>query len=411
MDFKTIVNVPWASNDSSWKGKLSADKADDAYSRVPLIYRAVKFRCNSLCRVPFYIYDAQDNIIETGYEFEDVMPMANLIYKSEMALLLTGFSVAVKLMNSATFSGIGLSFPKGPQWLNPFSIQWEIVGNDIRFWQETSTGQRFPKKGFWIRDELIYLREFNPNDDLGPGISPTQVALGDGKILLSVTQFLGDFFSADALPITIAMLPSGATDAQKEQVQTWFQKKIRGLKHAIARVLAVSGDVKLEKLTSELKTFDFAQVDDHAIRDIAWAFEVPKTLLTADSANFATAESEYRSYIDNTLVPRTKYYESELNKYLAEFEQRIEFAPEEMPEMQEDENQRAQSLSLLVQSGLPLVAALDILGYDLSEEAQAALDEKLSKPPVVPVTPQQGTTGAPVPATPTNGKPQPLPVN
>jgi hypothetical protein len=116
-------------------------------------------------------------------------------------------------------------------------------------------------------------------------------------------------------------------------------------------------------------------VDTHAIQNIAWAFDIPKTVLTADSANRATADTEYRTFVDHTLVPRCKYYESVLNPYLAEFNQRIEFAPEELPELQVDESDRSDSLGKLVTAGIPLRAALDILGYDLSEEAEAELDK------------------------------------
>jgi hypothetical protein len=60
---------------------------------------------------------------------------------------------------------------------------------------------------------------------------------------------------------------------------------------------------------------------------------------------------------------------------------RLQFKPDSLSIMQEDEEQRANSLKTLVDAGMSLEMALDILGYDLPEGIE--LREPKPEPPAV----------------------------
>ena len=381
-EIKTIVSIPWMTSDGYEVNRQKITGEADSYA-VPLIYRATRLRCNSLTRIPVYVYNEQDDEVE--YYFEKQLPLRELLWLSEASSLLRGAVWLLKLKNRFRYG-------KGLQWLNPFTIQFQLSGNELLFWQQLPTGERFPKSGFWTADDFIYIREFNPLDDLGPGVSAAQVALNDSQTSYATSKFLSNFFSSDALPVTMVSLPSGTQSSERERVENWFKKKLKGLRGRSERVIGVSGEVKLEKLTAELKTFDFPSIDNHALEQVAHAFDIPKTMLSTSSANYATAQVERRIYTEDTIVPRCKIYEQYLNAFLADVGQRIEFCPEELPEMQEDETVRAGSLKTLVDAGIPLLAAIDMLGYDLSEDAETIIqeaekkkEEAANKPPMLPV--------------------------
>jgi hypothetical protein len=273
------------------------------------------------------------------------------------------------------------------------------VGDRVQlyYYQQLPTGERFPADGsFWTAEDFILPREYAPQDDLGPGISSTQVALNDAQASASMNKFLADYFSADALPITMVTMASGTLEDERKRVENWFRNKLKGLRQAAARVLGITGDVKIEKLTSDLRNFDFDKIDEHIATNVAHAFKIPKTVLTSQDQNFATASAEYRKFLELTVIPRCSYYESILNPYLAEFGQHIAFDPEEMAEFQEDEAARAASLKTLIDSGVPLEAALDILGFDLSENAEAILQKKFAQD-AEPTPPALGPDGQPLP--------------
>lgn len=358
------MNIPWES-ESGIPLYRGISGTDQAYS-TPLIYRAVRLRCNSLIRVPRYIFNESDDPVE--YAFESQMPLERVIWNTEAALLLKGAAYLLKLKNRFRYG-------KGVQWLNPFTVQSEYRDGELRFWQQLPGGERFPKTGYWTVDDFVYFREFNPDDDLGAGVSAAEVALADASSSAAVSEFLANFFGSDAIPITMVVMPEGTSPEERQRVETWFKKKLRQLAGKAQRVLGIRGDVKLEKLTSNLRDYDFTSIDKHATDQIAHAFEIPRTILTAESANYATAQIERRIYLEDTIAPRCKMFEQVFNPFLAEVGQRLEFVPEELPEAQETESDRATNLKALVDSTVPLLAALDILGYDLSDEAEKLIKE------------------------------------
>jgi len=366
------VNIPWHSMKTSlfpesesgllpYRGIYGTDQA---YS-TPLIYRAVRLRCNSLVRVPHYIFNESDDPVD--YAFEEQLPLDRLLWYTEAALLLKGAAYDLKLKNRFRYG-------KGLQWLNPFTIQTQYTNGELLFWQQLP-GERFPKSGFWTKDDFVYFREFNPNDDLGAGIAAAQVAMDDAASSASVSLFLSNFFGSDAIPVTMVVMPEATENAERDRVETWFKRKLKALAGSAQRVLGIRGDIKLEKLTSNLKDYDFTSIDKHATDQIAHAFEIPKSILTAESTNYATAQVERRIYLEDTIAPRCKMFEQVLNPFLAEIGQRLEFVPEELPEAQESEAERASSLKTLVDASVPLLAALDILGYDLSEDAEKLIKD------------------------------------
>jgi HK97 family phage portal protein len=368
----TLIN-PWGKLENALKnlgdystGRVARD-TPSGYSQVPLLYRAVRLRCNMLTRVPVYIYKGTKLLPE--YEYEKILSLHDLLWKTEASILLKGNGYILKNNNDWGYN-------KGIQWLNPFTVHSKWVDGELLLWQEVD-GARYPKVGFWTLDDFIWFYEFNPRSDF-IGLAAAQVALTNAQISGNVTQFLADFFGSDAIPITMVIAPSGTEQSEVDKLEGWFKKKLSQAKASAQRVLGLRGEVRVETLTKELKSYDFEKIDTHIVESVSDAFEIPQSLLRSGSgANKAISDNERESFINDTIIPRCKYYESVLNPFLEEFEQRIEFAPQEMPELQEDEVERSDALSKLISAGIPLDAALDILGYDLSKEAKASIDEAI----------------------------------
>ena len=368
----TLVN-PWGKLENALKnlGDYSTGKVarntNQAYSKIPLLFRATKLRCNMLTRVPVYVYEGK-KIVEK-YAFEDQLSLRDWLWKSEASMLLKGNGYILKNMNEFGYS-------KGVQWLNPFTVFSRWDNGVLKIWQEVD-GQQYPESGYWTLEDFIWYYEFNPSSDY-IGLAAAQVALTGAQISGNVTQFLADFFGSDAIPITMVIAPAGTEKDEIDKLENWFSKKLSQAKAAAQRVLGLRGEVKIETLTNELKSYDFDKIDTSSVNAVSDAFEVPQSLLRSGSgANRAISDNERESFINDTIIPRCKYHETMINPFLEEFGQRIEFAPEEMPELQEDEVQRSTALNDLIGAGIPLDAALDILGYDLSDEAKSSIDKAI----------------------------------
>lgn len=364
----------------SGNGSSNIHDSYDSYALVPLIYRAINLRCDSLSRVPVYIFQGDEIISKTdsgdGFVFEDTdltpvykCSLRNLLWLNEAAFLLHGAGYTLKLKNRFRYG-------KGLQWLNPKFMCSEYREGRLLFYQQLPDGKKYPKDGYWTLEDFLYFRAFNPFDDLRDGISATEVALGDAKTLGAVTDYLSSHFINDAVDITL-LSSKGMSKTSGDALKFWFKSVLKKLgRHSSERVIAVDGEVKIDRLTSSLKDSAIDIVDTHSMRGVADAFGMPTSLLRSDSgANRAISDNDRESFLNDTIIPRTKFYESILNPFLEEVGQRIEFAPQEMPELQVDETERAGSLAAMVNAGVDLLVAMRTLGYDLEEEDWKILEK------------------------------------
>jgi hypothetical protein len=120
---------------------------------------------------------------------------------------------------------------------------------------------------------------------------------------------------------------------------------------------------------------------------VAGAFGIPQTMLE-DAANYATAKEHRLSFWQDTIRPRGNQLTSALNsQVLQQFGLRCEFAFDELDIFQEDEANRAASLYQLTNAGVPLLVAMDILGYDIHDEQKEVIRlSQVEAPPPAPQT-------------------------
>ncbi len=341
----------------------------EVFAHVPLLNRAFNLRCDGLQRVPAQWYDGDKAIDD--WPFEDSIPFAEWLWRAEADNLGRGASFTLVLKDAA-------GDPTGQiQQLNPYTIyverqpfadpqtgQTRLVNS---FWQQLPQG-RYPVKGdYWHDDEMIYIKGFNPSDDIGPGISASMVALRSAQVQHYLSQFFAQYFEAGAMPTLIIGMPSNTESSEVNRVENWFKQRINGIRRAFG-VIAVSGETKPQFISPKLTELELEKLRQSAILEISSAFGVPKTLLTSDSANYATAVTEYRTFAAYTLAGRTAFYERHLNRFFQDYGYRIEFDIQALPEMQEDEAQRSQAFRNYVEGGMSPVLASNVLGVNIPEK-------------------------------------------
>ena len=123
---------------------------------------------------------------------------------------------------------------------------------------------------------------------------------------------------------------------------------------------------------------------------------MPQSKVTANAANFATANQDARAFIQDTIAPECRWLATVINRQLlGPMGLRLEFKPDELPVMQEDEAARAASLNQLVQAGMGLEMALAVLGYDLPDgiELRDSESSRSTPPQLLPFTGQPQPAG------------------
>ena len=379
-EIKTITGVPgWVDN----LGK--ADKVSegaDAYSLVPLVFRALRIRCNALSAMPFKLMQGK---VEKKWDEVFISPLKDLLWKTEAALLLNGAAYWLAMDKGAK--------RLGAQWLNPFTMTVKAEQKETpegTYQVEMSFIQKInglQDKSF-AREQITYFKEFGIKDDVQPGVSAARVALGDAKLMQFMVLFSSVFFEGGAMPVTVLGVDQSAPDAEVAKLTAFFRKVAMGIKNAfnIIPIKGMNGAVTVTKLTPDLNTLALDENRNQSIQNIAWAFEIPETMLT-DAANYATANSQRRSFYEETVNPRADMVAETITKQFLPKGWTLVACPEEMSIFQTDESERAESLNQLVAAGVPLELAMDILGYTLDDEQIA----KLTIDPVGPTQPAPQT--------------------
>jgi hypothetical protein len=266
---------------------------------------------------------------------------------------------------------------------------------------QTQLGRTY---GPWNIDSIVYFREPSYRDDILPGLAPAQVALQSAQLGHYLERFASAFFEGGAQPVMVMNLPEAMDDAEFQRFRGEFATRIGGVANAFRSLFVRAPELKVQKVTPDINTMMLPELQERVITSIAMTLGVPRTMLEASAANYATADSDRQSFWRETIVPRLGMYEQILNsQLLAPIGYELRFNPEMLDVMQADEANRADSLLKLTQAGLSLPDAMRILGYD-------GVDEMFLAPPTpaptaelpTEATPQEPSTpvGAVAPAQP-----------
>ncbi len=358
---KTITSVP------GWVDLLTSDGVPDSvatlYKYVPLLFRAVQLRCDALSSVPVNIYKGEENEVDWPYPTK----LGNLIWQWEASNLLAGAAYGEIVTNKS-------GFRKDIKYRNPFDMTVKYNKGIIDFKQNSSgvMWQNDLNSGVY---QMVYIHEYDPTQDILPGVGAGKAATIDVKLLYSISKFPEMYFEGGAMPVTLLGIDSNDRN-EIERIQNWFRRSATAIKNAF-RVLGVrSGSITPVTLTPPLKDLAFTELNEIAKDNIAMAFGIKQTLLDSEAANYATAQEDRLAFYEDTIKPRARLFADALNEQLlARDGLRLEFRFNEMDIFQEDENDRADLLNKLTSAGLPVEVSLQLAGYKLTEEQLSMLEE------------------------------------
>lgn len=380
MNIKAIEAIPGWYSIAKKAGELYG--TIDAYEKVPMLYRAVNLRSDALGTVPYKIYR---NGSLTDYPF--ITPLDALIQQTERSLLLTGHAIWLKLYKGRILYGF--------QFLNPESVRVEYHPDQATA-LSPSSGLVFTQQvngityGPWSMEDVIYWREPSLSQDVGRGVAAAGVALQSAQLAYYLERFTSAFFEHGAQPALVMSLDKSVTPPEYERMKSDWRSRAENVANAF-RTFFMRGEIKTQIITFPLKDLELIALQERAVTNITTTFGVPRTMLEASAANYATADSDRQSFWRETIVPRLSFYERILNEQLfTPLEYTLEFHPDELDVFQTDEAARAGSLLQLTQAGVPLQSAMQLLGYKNVEEALGlAAPEDL--PDVVGVNEETGT--------------------
>ena len=358
--YKTITNVP------GWVDLLTSDGVPNSvaslYRSVPILFRAIQLRCDALSSVPVAIMKGEE--VEAKWPYPT--KLGDLLWHWEASALLSGAAFGEIVKNKS-------GFRKDVKYRNPFDIETKYADGVYTF-RQSSSGMTWTNDTRSGNYEMVYLAEYDPKQDVFPGVGAAMAATIDTKLLYALAKFPEMYFEGGAMPVTLLGIDTN-DKGEIERIQNWFRRSVTSIRNAF-RVLGVrAGSITPTTLTPPLKDLAFPELDAIAKDNIALAFGIRKTMLDSEAANYATAQEDRLSFYEDTIKPRAKKFEDVINtQLLAKDGLRLEFRFNEMDIFQEDENDRADLLNKLTTAGLPIEVALQLAGYELTDEQAAMLN-------------------------------------
>jgi len=375
-----VVSLP------SWVEQLKAgDKLTgtiDAYSRFPPLYRAVNIRADTLSSMPYKV--ERDGELSDWYFRTSLQ---SLLRDTERSLLLTGAAFWLKLMNSRVLVGF--------QVLNPLTITVDMDmakfnGLDPKS-AYTFTQNVNGKVWKFDTNQIIYFREPSFVDEVRHGLAPAEVAMQASQLGYYLDRFTAAFFEHGAQPVTIMSMPIDVSKDELSRFSSDWLARFNGVINGFRTAFIRGGDIKTTVITPPIKDLTLTELYDRAVAQTAMALGVPLTMLESKAANYATADSDRMSFYSETIIPRLALYEQVINQQLLEpVGYKLTFQPEALTLFQVDEAQRAQSLLLLTQAGIPVRDGMVMLGMDYvltpSQDLPPSIDPSPAMPaPEVPI--------------------------
>lgn len=366
---KSIDLPQW--RDSAWNFYTEQPEADsgELYSKVAAVFRAANMTANATANIPFALvnsksgedYDISDDWQNKVGFMEDPVELLRL-----WRLSLTMTNSAYGFMEGKVYNG---RMAKGTnlRYIVPTTItpQVDQAGGLTGFKRAlgTTVTDYLPVD---MGGNILYMWRQDHTTELLPSKNTEFLAMMNAAgILYYADSFIKSFFSRGGIKPTMLMVKGIVNQDQRDKIESVWDKVVHGAYKYLGKIFnaemitpTVIGD-GIDNLKEE-------SITQNKLADIAMAIGMPLSILLANSANYATAQTEYQSWFRDTLAPWCNFMAGCLNKQIFNaMGLRFEFRPEMTDPGQEDEVQRANAYQAYVNSGmLPSIAA-QVVGIEL----------------------------------------------
>jgi len=232
------------------------------------------------------------------------------------------------------------------------------------------------------RDELGYTWIPSRDTEIAIGTAPVNAALAAAGLLYNIDEYGQKYFKSGAINPTLVEFDNWETypEAEKKRTKNILRRMFQGGINKAHEVLPIGANAKVHTLGNPLSELAVPELTDKKREDISTALGIPQSLLFSQAANYATAHQDDQHFYDKTIVPLARKIEGMLNPYFLQMgiSTQLEFHEQEMELYQKDEASRSDSLVNLINAGIPLITAMEILGYDLDDEQWRELRQAIT---------------------------------
>ena len=322
----------------------------------PSVYAAIKLRADALTRPPLRVYRTGESggrrtPVETSHPAARLLDRVNpwhtradLWRATETHLCLWG----------AAFWAIERDADGQPE-LWPLRPDRVAVIPDRQRYVRGFVYRGVAEPVAYTPDEIVWLRYFNPLEELA-GLSPLAPARLSADMGHEGLRFNRHLLRNSARPDFLLLTNEEMNETELEEFYTRWEMRYRG--SANANRPAVASEVRdVKTLGLSHRDIDFIQGLRWSLEEVSRTYGVPKLLLgDFERATYANVQASERMFWRNTVVPEVRFLEEQLNRMLLPRlgypQLSVEFDLSTIEALQEDENNRVQRESALLDRGV-----------------------------------------------------------
>jgi HK97 family phage portal protein len=238
------------------------------------------------------------------------------------------------------------------QRLNASTIKVKKTREKITGFVQMKDGKEINR---FERDDIIYFREFHPDDDLGAGVPVMTVIDLAVSMEYEATLYVERFFKNGAIPGVLLSTEQIVPEAEQSRMLAWWNRKFKGSKKSHNVGIADRG-LKAQIISASMKDNALTDIRDQARTDICVGMRVPKILVgTMEEATYANAQEARKFMIEDLIIPRSNHFADVINADLIskiDPSLEFEFVPNLLPILQEDATSKWERLSVALEKGL-----------------------------------------------------------
>jgi HK97 family phage portal protein len=370
-DGRKAVEIWGDENLDGWtvlSGDDGKNKEAGYYKFIPTLFRAVQLRAYGVSTMPFELYKGK-TVYDRSAEWKNKVGFlpnpVQLLQLIESALVMAGRAYVFKERSVAGTKALHYHIP------TKITPKIDEMTGKIEYFERPV---KFVTKKFKPED-YIYFWQPDPYVEVGPPLHfPAQAAANACGVLSGIDLFSASFFERGAIKAMLLTVKGISAKGERDMLSDWWRRVVGGVKNAFGAQVINAEAITPVVIGEGIKELEGVTIGTEKREDIAVALGIPMSILFANAANYATSQQDELNFLTKTIIPECVFIASVLNEQLFEpIGLHLEFLPETLDAMQEDEASRAVALGQLVTAGFDLLTATEILGYELTKDQLARL--------------------------------------
>ena len=201
----------------SWDLVTGRRTSAPKYAKSPYAFACMQIRGQELANVPWHI--------KRGDKILDSHPLIDMLldFGPESNYVEAMLSTEIDLLS--TGAGIWLHDADLLKRINPGTIEVLKNKDGITGFKQMIDGKHV---NTFKRDEIVYFREYNPDDDLDFGIPILEVCKKSINAEVEALLMVEAYFKNDAIPGFILTTDQDVSEQEAGRVLKWWEARFRG---------------------------------------------------------------------------------------------------------------------------------------------------------------------------------------